>query len=375
MTIIAQSGATVNVFLQQKVQYNPVKTAKKLERAALKRAERAEDEKKPAAQRWTEHKKLSLDVGDRLIKAGLPKRGNRIKMCGNQLTITHCPQCGQIKIAGAQLCRDKLCPTCAWRLAIKRYAAMQAIMRLLYTRYPGYTYSLVTLTARNCGRGELGAYLDKMQKAWESVRQQRWARRSLTGWARAIECTYSKDCAAGCYHPHYHIIIMYDDKHHHGTDSAVIQEWLRQCSRQGITATLKAQDTQRITSIDAGQSLAGAICEVYKYSIKASDTLEMPLDVLYDFAIALQGKRMVSFGGAIKQAAKDLQLEQLEQADEDEREELCTACGCKALDHMIARWSMAGMHYYTIQGRELCAEVEALERKREEDALLHTDGR
>lgn len=166
---------------------------------------------------------------------------------------------------------------------------------------------------------------------------------------------------------------MYDAQHDNNTDKAVIKEWLYQCSKQGIKAALAAQDTRTITSIDAGRSMADAICEVYKYSIKATDTLAMPLDILYDFAVGLAGKRMISMGGAIKQAARDLAIEQLEQADEGETVDICTSCGCKQLDNMIATWSTAGMHYYTVQGRTISEEIDRLEREREARELLNTD--
>lgn len=365
--IIAQKGAVVNIYAENVTpkqgktapkspkttrKSSDIRTAERLAAARVKRAERQADERKPMWQRWDEHKALAVQVGERLIAAGLPKRGWRVKMCNQELDIVRCADCGHITIRGASLCRDRLCPLCAWRLAIKRYAAMQKIMAVLATQStPGTVYTLITLTVKNCQSKDLAATLKAMSAAWTACTYQRWWRKYIIGWARSTEVTYNADNQT--LHPHYHILVVGGGEN---AGRAIIREWLDRASREGLTATAAAQHYDKVYATDgAGESFAGAVCEVYKYMVKSSDTLAMPLGILHDFAVGIAGARLVSMGGEIKEIARRLSIESLDDASDTETpdEELCTHCGSRAVDKMIATWAMSGMHYYTAQGKTL----------------------
>lgn len=371
-TIIAQSGAVVNIFDAKIAPKRPktarksikidekrqtIKTYDRLARARVKRAERAADEVKPMYQRWDEHKALAVQVGERMISAGLIKRGWRVKMCNQELDIIRCADCGHITIRGASLCRDRLCPLCAWRLAIKRYAAMQTILSVLMSRVKRASYALVTLTVKNCAPDALSDTLKAMSKAWNAVTYQRWARKWLWGWAKSIEVTYNSE--TGELHPHYHVLMVCDSGK--PLSQELIAEWLDRVRREGLTATAAAQHADDVISSavsDPGKSLIGAVCEVYKYMVKASDTLSMPLGVLHAFAVGIADKRLISMGGMIKAIAKELKQEQLDAADADMSDtEVCTECKSQHLDRLTALWSMSGMHYYTAQGKSMVEEL------------------
>ena len=346
MNIIAQDGATVNIYSGKVT----ITTQRRLRKAREARALRLADAKKPIYIRWDEHKADAQRLGDRLIAAGLPKRGWRLKMCSNELIISQCTDCGHITIKGAQLCRDRLCPLCAWRLAIKRYAAMQSIMAYLYAEYNGLCYALVTLTVKNCRPEALSDTIKSMSTAWHDCTKQRWARRDLVGWARSLECTYNP--ATDEIHPHYHLIVMHIPGD--GTPQKLVAEWLDRASRAGLTATAAAQHIDAITDTHTpGDSLVGAICETYKYMVKSSDTLAMPLHTLRTFATEIAGYRLVSFGGVIKTAAAALLVDDMDNPDDCKDTQVCTHCGSTSLDDMIARWSLRGMHYYTMQGQSM----------------------
>lgn len=341
MNIIAQDGAVVNIYAAENVN---LITAKRLAKAKIKREERKEEEKKPILARWQDHKRDAMLVADRLYEIGLYKRGFNIRMCGQDLVFSRCSDCGHIEIKEAQLCRDRLCPVCNWRLSIKRYAKMSAIMSACYSRRPDACYSLVTLTARTCPYDDLGSYLSQMQTAWQALINQRWAKQCMIGWARAIEATYSDRMHA--LHPHYHMVLITDRR---GDVRRIVDEWLRQCQKRGLVADVKAQDISDIKSSDkAGTSFAGAICEVYKYTVKTLDLLSMPLGALRGLAVGLAGKRLVSFGGLIKQLAKELDADNLDEADEpgdNEPIKLCTHCGSQKLDELSLKWSLSGNRY------------------------------
>ena len=301
------------------------------------------DEKKyNVASGYQMHKQLAIEVAEKLSQVGLYKRSERMKNCSTYLEIERCADCGKIMVRGAKLCRDRLCPTCNWRLSLKRYASMSRIMREVYAAHPEFTYSLVTLTAKNCESSELGMYMSEMQTAYNRCISQRWAREELSGWARSIEVTYNPDTKQ--LHPHYHIILACPLR---DTGARLIAEWLRQCTKRGLVVSHKAQDYSPIEDKhEEGESLAGAICEVYKYAIKSKDIAQMDVGTLYHLARQISGKRLISAGGIIKKYMQLLEIKDLDEADEEEKIEMCTKCGSVELDKLIARWSMSGGRYH-----------------------------
>lgn len=350
MNIIAQNGAIVNIYTEKGRQDITIATQKRLETARRKRAERQAEERKPTADRWKDHKAEAVKVGEALIKAGLNRRGWNIKMCGNELIFRYCTDCGHVEVVGAQLCRDRLCPLCGWRLAIKRYAAMQSIMAALYDTYAGCDYTLVTLTCRTCKPEALSETIKAMMKAWTACTYQKWARKAVFGWARSLECTYSSE--RGEIHPHYHILIMHAAGD--GTPDKLISEWIKRCDKEGLIAVEAAQHADTVRDDGrAGESMAKTVCEVYKYMVKSKDTLAMPLSTLRTFAEQIAGFRLVAFGGCIRRIAKALGEDDLDTADENENVAMCTRCKSQAVDDIIARWSVSGQAYYTMQGMEV----------------------
>ena len=288
------------------------------------------------------HKQLAVEIAEKLAQVGLYKRGERMKECGNTLQFERCADCGKIMIKSARLCRDRLCPTCNWRLSLKRYAGMSRVMQALFQAYPEYTYSLVTLTAKNCDSKELGMYMSEMQTAYNRCISQRWAREELKGWARSIEVTYNT--VTKQLHPHYHIILACPLE---TTSHRLVAEWLRQCAKRGIVVSSKAQDVSMICeNHEAGETLAGAICEVYKYAIKSNDLSQMDAGTLLNLAKQLNGKRLISSGGLIKKYMALLEISDLDEAGDEENDiEMCTRCGSIELDKLVATWSMQGGRY------------------------------
>ena len=347
MSIIAHPGSVVNINIYQ--------SAHKKDAVRARRAQIRADKEKPIKLRWTEHKRDALEVGSRLVAAGLVKRGYRIKMCGSELAFRECRECGHLIIERAQLCRDRLCPICNWRLALKRYSSMSQIMDVVRkTVRPDATIALMTYTVRNCAPEAINQTLGSMQKAWNRMLAQRYIRPYVIGWARSIEVTYNH--STGELHPHYHVIMICDDE---ATLGELQRDWLKQCRKEGLTVTIDAQHYEAIKGDRTeGDSLAKSILETYKYMVKSSDVMAMPLGVLRQFAEGVAGKRLISFGGIIKQIARELEADKLDSAEEAEQEiTICTRCHSTELDSVIAQWSMRGNHYLAISGIDLKTEV------------------
>ena len=354
MDIISQRDSNVNIYID---------IARRKSITAIKRAKRRADEKKPPQQRWSAHKRDAMKVSDKLIAVGLYRRAYRMRGCAQQLIGVRCMECGNIMVTETRYCRDRLCPVCNWRLSIKRYGQMTQLMSALYNAYPEVSYSLITLTVRNVAPELLDEALQAMQRAWCGVRQQRWARTELIGWARSIEVTYNPQ--SNTLHPHYHIIAM---THKKSSADRVIDTWMEQARKQDLVVSYAAQHCDNIIENHTeGASLAGAICEVYKYMVKSSDELDMPLGTFRAFADGIAGHRLISMGGKIKEYAKLLALEDMEENTEEEHKEIemCGRCKSQALDEIVMEWSVAANTYIAFGG---CAGTVYIE-----DEAYHTD--
>lgn len=351
VNIIPHGANVVNVFVEKFT--NSARTAERRRRSAEKSAERAADAKRNPYELWQIHKSMSQRMALRMAEIGLKSRGERMFLCGNELTFAQCADCGTVSIKSAHLCRDRLCPTCSWRLSIKRYAAMRQIMDILSARRPELTYTLVTLTAENCTGNALSQRLEALQKCWHYAMSQRWTRAEIVGWARSIECTYS-DYMGGTMHPHYHVIVAAP---HAGAAQKLVTEWLQQAAKHGIRAVADAQHVDAIQSPDVpGKSLAGAVCEVYKYAVKSDDLLGMPLSALRDLADGLSGKRLISFGGLIKAIAIEIKSDNLDNPDDDNDITLCKHCGSQRLDEISLKWALESNKYIASVRRQADAE-------------------
>lgn len=341
MNIIPQNNGNVNININ-------IDIAKRRAIAAQKRAKRRADEKKPPQQRWSAHKRDAIKVSDRLLELGMFRRAYRMRSCAQQIVGVRCMECGNIMVTEARYCRDRLCPVCNWRLSIKRYGQMTQLMSALYNAYPDLTYSKITLTVQNVVPDQLDQRLQTMQQAWCRVRQQRWARRELVGWARSIEVTYNP--TANTLHPHYHIIAI---TYGQAAAGKLIDEWMDQARKLGMVVSYSAQHCDNIVERhEEGASLAGAVCEVFKYMVKSQDELDMPLSTFRAFVEGVAGHRLISMGGKIKEYAKLLELEDMEEVSEEEHKEIemCGRCKSQALDEIVMEWSMASNTYIAFGG-------------------------
>lgn len=289
--------------------------------------------------RWEEKKTAAKAMAQKMERAGFKERAARMSECGALLQGTYCPSCGRMHIEKTWLCRDRLCPVCQWRLALKRYANMVEIMRGLGTAFPEAKWTFVTLTAQNCSSAALGATIDEMCRAWNSIASRKTFKGRIVGWARALEITYN--ATTHTVHPHFHILCMWAEGAEPEVDY-LPEAWM------GCT-TLKtariAQDAQVITPQDDNGT--GAVLETYKYSVKSSDLFEMPLSHFKEAANALKGRRLVAFGGVVKEYARKCELDNMDDLpDEEEAGTGCIRCGSTELERVCAEWAGTGYEWW-----------------------------
>lgn len=303
-------------------------------------------------QKWEEKKLKNAIIAQKMRKIGYKKRGERMSSCGDILDFRYCEECGTWYIKKANLCRDRFCPICSWRLSLQRYKEMREVISTINGTPNNITnWSLITLTCKNCEAGQVSETLSLMAKAWNLTKQQRDIKPHIVGWARSVEITYN--AKSSTFHPHYHCLIAWSNSNN-GT--LLLNKWLLACKKYGLIANIKAQHVAPIqhflnengetleVSQELPNSFTKAILETFKYSIKTSDIETMPLKAFKNLVEQYGGKRLLAYGGIIKDVARSKRA--LEDTITDDIEiDTCKHCGSQELEQLIYKWSFGTKAY------------------------------
>lgn len=298
--------------------------------------------------KWHDKKIENMRVSKKMIDAGFKERGIRMKFCGQYLEMKYCEDCGKSMISSANLCRDRLCPTCSWRLSLKRFAEMCNCIGFI-NDLECFDAGFLTLTVRNCKPENLRYTLDTMSKAWNRMRSDRKFRKIVLGTARSVEVTYNEQTKT--FHPHFHVIILYKPCDETIMRMLLSHLWERACQLDYKPIT----DFRIITDKDGpgvnqdNDNLCRAILETFKYSVKSDDVHDMPIGIFRQLVFGISGVRMVSYTGIIKEARKKLEYKTDELTEEDENINLNT-CSCgKELQRAVLQWSFTDCQYRLIE--------------------------
>lgn len=299
------------------------------------------------AVKWSTYKTASKQMAERFVRIGgiMFSRGMRMSQCSEFITSAVCPNCGTHGHTITNLCRDRLCPICAWRLSRARFAQMAKIIELTkpYLIERNTYCQFITLTVRNVPLFKLSEQLKTMSKAWDKLshRKPLAYRDILIGWARNTEITINEKTREA--HPHLHIMLLWD-----GRAKKQAIEWGKKLSQEWKTALgvdynpiVDARDAyskKKGFDIIEDNSIVDAVLEATKYCVKTDDIAELSDQELVMFACQIKGYRFSSYGGLIKTMRANLGLD-----DEDYNEidnGNCTKCGTKMV-HYLMQWTGA----------------------------------
>lgn len=297
--------------------------------------------------KWTEKKSQNLIISEKMIDAGFKKRGYLMRECGTFLQYKMCPDCGKSFVSSTNLCRDRLCPTCSWRLSLKRFAEMCCVVNTL-SELDLSCVGFLTLTVKNCRPENLRYTLKKMNEDWNRMLSGRRLSGMLLGWAKSIEITYNEE--NNTFHPHFHVIVLFDNFLGEGETNRFFRgAWSKACRLPYEPITdFRMIDGKKETTTSENDKIYNAILETFKYSVKDSELANMPMTTFRQFVTAIHGLRMTSYGGIIKQARKELGMKDNEE-EENEGEIGRTKCDCGAeLLKMVCEWSFSEKQYKTI---------------------------
>lgn len=297
----------------------------------------------PEFVKWADKKTANIAIAHKMIEAGFRKRGYLMLECGKFIETKYCPDCGKSFISSAMLCRDRLCPTCQWRLSLRRFAEMCNTLSFMVD-FEEASCAFWTVTVRNCALEDLKGTITKMNQAWHRILQRKTFKNHVTGWARSLEVTYNPERRD--FHPHFHVIVLTDGSMSEGDFYRTLSKEWRESLRADYQPITDFRYIKPEESRLDNDTFVGAILETYKYTMKSKDVLDMPIRAFRAYVNGIAGVRIASYGGKIKEARRMLNYTD----DENEEEISRIKCDCGAdLRVALLQWSFEAGQYRLVQ--------------------------
>ncbi|MBM2915479.1 protein rep, partial [Escherichia coli] len=263
---------------------------------------------------WDAHRSVSDDVGGiYLLAAEYERYGARMALCGGLLRFgwSTLKETGEtrLRLREAHFCRVRHCPVCQWRRSLMWQARFYQSLPRIVADYPDARWMFLTLTVRNCAIGELGEMLNRMNAAFQRLKDRKEFR-PVQGWIRTTEVTRSSDGSA---HPHFHTLMMVPPSMLSGDGYVKHARWVelwRECLRVSYDPNVDVRAVKPRKPKD-GESLAGAtaelvrgaVAETLKYSTKPADMVADP-EWFLELTRQTHKRRFVATGGALKDVLK-----------------------------------------------------------------------
>lgn len=290
---------------------------------------------------WKGRKARTMELYELYQKAGYPEYAERTRNCATFLTF-NIHQSGERRLKSANFCKLRLCPMCIGRRARRSAWKLSQVLDMVEQEHK-CKFLFLTLTMQNVDGEHLGEAIGQLTEAWERFHGQRQIERSIRGWFRAVEITrgdnrYHKDWKTGRkvfkadngYHPHLHAIIAVDADYFsresrksgkYLNQADLVDRWqkaLRVDYRPSVQ--IETAKAKRKNGGTDSASLAAAK-EAAKYPVKDDEYIDPALpearavEIVRDYTEALRRRRLMAFGGWLKDAARALDAEDLENGD------------------------------------------------------------
>lgn len=303
-------------------------------------------------------------------------KARRISECANYTEFQrHAPDESHsapwLTLHTANFCRNRLCPMCSWRRSLKMGAQAREVVaeanRVKSSR-DGVVYKwiFVTFTVKNVPGDELGATIDLLHKAAHNMSKNKRWKAAVKGWLRATEITHntdSKSASFDTFHPHLHMLLCVNSRYFKSADYIPQKEWkamwehyagLNYDSQVNVKAV---KDLGSDKTAESKTSLSGALTEVTKYVCKPQGIItwenpEMAVRTVRTLDRMLDGRRLTSWGGVLKEAAQKLKLDSIETGDlvhvESTSED---ADANKIAEYVAYNWAVGVSDYLKFYGR------------------------
>lgn len=283
------------------------------------------------------------------------RKADRLHDCATYLNFNVIDAHNHLKLKNMNSCRVKLCPVCSWRRTLKIGSHARKIFTYVEEHYSGeYCYLFLTLTVKSVYSDVLQDTITHLLKSFDRLMKRRELKKLLVGWYRGLEVTHDnyeyitnglfkrkqyyytsrglnvgdKNPTFDTYHPHLHVVLLlprsYLEKQEVKRGYLTNEKWLqlwRECTKDDSITQVdikqikpKKKNYNDDNNILHSSGLINAICETSKYSVKSKDyivdwDLDLSCDIVKTLDNALHHRRLVAFGGLLKEVHKKLNLD------------------------------------------------------------------
>lgn len=300
---------------------------------------------------WKERKIDSVSYSELLFILEF-KKAERVQDCGVILQF-QASDTGHLKLYKAWFCKSKLCSLCNWRRAMKHSAQSKKIIAEVMKRKPSCRWLFFTFTVKNVYDGEeLNKSLSEMARGFTKMTQYKKIDKNLIGFMRTTEVTVNKTDHS--YNQHIHAMMCFESRYFRGKENYLTHKdwqafWKKAMKLDYDPNVFVTSIKSKISSEKDKQAIEEAVNETAKYSVKSDDYLtddeERNLQIVEDLEKGLYRKRLISYGGLLKEIHKELNLDDVEDGDlvhTDDREDEVNENAYS----IVAHWNWERRNYF-----------------------------
>jgi plasmid rolling circle replication initiator protein Rep len=210
---------------------------------------------------------------------------------------------------------------CQWRRSLRIVVDCRDVCHYALENTYDLRFLFLTLTIRNCLGTELSKTLNALFDGWDKFRRRQEFLQAIVGWFRNLEVKYSRK--RDDWHPHFHAILgVRQDYFYRKNIDYLSHDRLVELWQESLRVDYKPVIDIRVIKpqSDGSDALMSAVAETTKYITKVSDfifphNLARQDRVVLELAKAVKGRRLISYGGLLKEIHRELNKLDIEQAD------------------------------------------------------------
>ena len=331
---------------------------------------------------WRLHKQTTEKLAECYVFIGWDKKANNVQRCASHLEFLRCTtdEKHHSKLVDANFCRDRMCSQCQWRKSMRQFSVAVKVGHELRRQEkdegkPESQFIFLTLTIPNVHLEKLSDAIDALFAGWKLLRQRKEVKKITLGYHRALEISYN--AKTNTFHPHVHAAIVVSPNYFNGHNYLKQERWLEIWREAMRMPEITQVDVRKIRGKKGQDEITSGFAEACKYSLKywastlteeeqqrikkkakaigvdfgmeghiwLRNTLEETANVVGDLASALHDRRLVQFGGVLRDIKRELKLKGAEECGDlvntsDEKTGCtCPVCGADTIRHLYKLFS------------------------------------
>jgi len=240
----------------------------------------------------------------KLQQVGLYQRADKVLHCSCQLIFSlqeHIMTLERRKrLKRADFCKDRFCSYCNWRRALNISSQLQEALEAIKTDKQ-IEILFLTLTVQNPPVHKLKETVQRMNKAFRRLTQQKPFKRAILGWFRALEILGDKT-QDGEVHPHFHCLLIVNRSYFTSRDYIKQSEWTEMWKKALKVDYTPIVNIKRIKpKNNRTTDTRSAAKETAKYSVKHTELTKRTDDDFYTILQQTTNMRFYASGGILKE--------------------------------------------------------------------------